>query len=266
MANQDSMFLEAFLDPIRKCAEYKPAFGQGRSNGLSLADFKVLYGQDAFYSWLGLDNSLVYAAHKAAGGLTSVYRQIGVGSERLIRAVIMSTLNLESDQIDWEYEYEKPDGKKGVHTLDAKIDLSDLSINSKPVFESWLNEALDRVSSSNSNIAEPVGAAFEIRQGYKSADSKRQNADLRFGIRAYQVGLVPVFAILSTQISEPVIRRYRSDGMLVLTGIPKGDATVSTFAFFRDVIGFDLEDFFKRNSETLKAEVKAIIESLLATD
>ena len=34
-----------------------------------------------------------------------------------------------------------------------------------------------------------------------------------------QAGLLPCFAIFSAQVSEPVLRRYRQDGMLVLTGI-----------------------------------------------
>jgi hypothetical protein len=34
-----------------------------------------MYGADPFCSWVGLDSPLMYAAHKAAGGMTSVYRQ-----------------------------------------------------------------------------------------------------------------------------------------------------------------------------------------------
>jgi hypothetical protein len=266
MNENDQMLIELFLEPVRKCAVYKPAFGQGTSDGLTIADFQSLYGQDPFYAWIGLDDPLLYAAHKAAGGLTSVYRQVGIGSERLLRAIIMKSLGLASDQIDWRYSYPKPDKKQGVHTLDAKINFTDLSLESKQRFDAWLKSALRHVAPATSRRRKPTGAAFEIRQGYKSADSKRQNADLRFGIRAYQEGLLPVFAILSSQVSDPVVRRYRSDGMLVLTGVPDGDATISTFAFFKDVIGYDLANFFKRNSPILKLEVTSIIEGLLTPE
>lgn len=263
MSKKDQSLVELFLEPVRKCAEYKPAFGQGKSDGLTIADFQSLYGQDAFYAWIGLDDPLLYAAHKAAGGLTSVYRQVGVGSERLLRAIIMDSLDLASEQIDWRYNYPKADKKQGVHILDAKIAFGDLSSERKRIFDAWLKKALRQVAPSTSRRRKPAGAAFEIRQGYKSADSKRQNADLRFGIRAYQAGLLPVFAILSSQVSDPVVRRYRSDGMLVLTGVPDKDTTVSTFAFFREVVGYDLAAFFKRNSSTLKKEVRSIIKALL---
>jgi hypothetical protein len=266
MKEKDQRLVELFLEPVRKCAEYKPAFGQGNSDGLTIADFQTLYGQDPFYAWIGLDDPLLYAAHKAAGGLTSVYRQVGVGSERLLRSIIMDSLGLASEQIDWRYNYAKADKKQGVHILDAKITFSDLPAEKKQCFDGWLKSALGHVAPGTSRRRKPTGAAFEIRQGYKSADSKRQNADLRFGIRAYQAGLLPVFAILSSQVSDPVVRRYRSDGMLVLTGVPDGDATISTFAFFKDVIGYDLAAFFKRNSPVLKREVRLIIKGLLTPE
>lgn len=76
----DEYLRNIFLTPVRKCALYKPAFGQGKAGGLNLEDFQILYGADSFYSWLGLNAPSVYAAHKAAGGLTSVYRQIGIGT------------------------------------------------------------------------------------------------------------------------------------------------------------------------------------------
>ncbi len=265
MNKNDKRLTELFLEPIRKCANYKPAFGQARSKGFDLADFQTLYGQDSFYTWIGLDDPLLYAAHKAAGGLTSVYRQVGIGSERLLRAVIMDSLGLTNEQIDWEYRYPKPDGKTGVHILDAKIAISDLQKDSKTQFKDWLKNALKQVETS-SQKKRPAGAAFEIRQGYKSADSKRQNADLRFGIRAYQSNLIPVFAVLSSQVSEPVIRRYKSDGMLVLTGVKNEDPTISTFSFFKEVVGYDLSAFFIRNSTMLKNEVRGIIKNLLTPD
>ena len=115
----------------------------------------------------------------------------------------------------------------------------------------------------SSGAAEPVGVVMEIRQGYKSADSKRQNADLRYGMRAYQANLLPAVVVMSTQVSEPVVRRYRADGILVLIGSRNGSSAESTFTFFKEVVGYDLAAFFERNSDRLKAEVTAILRALL---
>lgn len=111
-----------------------------------------------------------------------------------------------------------------------------------------------------------TGAIFEIRQGYKSADSKRQNADLRFGSRSYQIGHLPVVMVLSSQVSETVINRYRDSGMLVLTGVHSENATLSTFAFFKSVIGYDLEGFFQRNTDKIKSVIHPLIEKLLSAE
>lgn len=260
----DAPLLEVFLAPIRKCAKYKPAFGQGNSSGLRVAEFQALYGADSFYSWLGLDEPIVYAAHKAAGGLTSVYRQIGVGTERLFREVLKRALGLSEEQLKWAYEYEKTASTKGVHTLDARIRTADLDGSHGSPFSNWLDRSKTLIGAKSTSPVRIHGAVFEVRQGYKSADSKRQNADLRFGVNAYRDGLLPAFAILSAQVSEPVIRRYRSDGMLVLTGLLTDDPTRSTFAFFRQIVGYDLAAFFVRNSPRLKAEIRQVVEKLLS--
>jgi hypothetical protein len=63
----DSAYLDLVLEPIRVCAKYKPKFGQGaKRDGLTLAEFQTLYQGDPFYSWFGLDNPMMYSAHKIA--------------------------------------------------------------------------------------------------------------------------------------------------------------------------------------------------------
>lgn len=44
--------------------------------------------------------------------------------------------------------------------------------------------------------------------------------------------------------------------MLVLTGIHSNDPTISTFAFFKEVVGYNLEDFFVRMSPQIKKVVQ----------
>ena len=79
--DKEQKYLGILLKRIEICKNYKPRFGLGTKAGLSLEQFQTLYSSDPFYNWFGLDNPLIYAAHKAAGGITSVYLQIGIGSE-----------------------------------------------------------------------------------------------------------------------------------------------------------------------------------------
>src|ERR1700722_18612542 len=120
-------YLELLLAPLYECAKYRPAFGGESEDGVSLDQFRKLYGDDPLYSWIGLDSELMYAAHKAAGGMTSIYRQLGIGCERLLRAIVRDALGLSDEQVKWSYEYEKEDGKSGVHTLDVRIDLNHIT-------------------------------------------------------------------------------------------------------------------------------------------
>lgn len=266
MLEADRVLLEAFLVPVRKCAKYRPAFGQADDSGVTLEQFQALYGGDPFYAWIGLNDPAVYAAHKAAGGMTSVYRQIGVGTERLIRLALGQALALDPDQMLWSYEYDKGGGKAGTHTLDVKLVAAEIqATRRRRDFQEWLAGSMSVVG--DGSFIRPVdGLAMEVRQGYKSADSKRQNADLRFGIRAYQAQLLPVVMVMSGQVSAVVIRRYRADGMLVLTGVRNDDVYVSTFAFFEHVIGYDLAAFFERNKSTLRREIASVVRQLLTPD
>jgi len=265
MSKTDEKYLEIFLSPLYVCADYLPAFGTSGSSGLSLADFQALYGGDEFYSWIGLDSPLVYAAHKASGGLTSIYRQIGVGAERLLREIIKDEFSLRQEEVEWKYEYKKTKKQTAFHILDARISVENLrdgALRARMV--DWLSRA--KKAAHGDSRTKLSGAIFEIRQGYKSADSKRQNADLRFGARSYQIGHIPVVAVLSSQVSETVINRYKDAGMLVLTGVHSDDPTVSTFAFFKEVVGYGLEDFFVRTSPRIKEVIHALIRKLLSAE
>ena len=250
---------------MEECAHYKPKFGTSDESGISLKRFTEMYGGDPFYHWIGLDSPLMYAAHKAAGGMTSVYRQIGAGCDKLFRAVVQDSLGLSADQVQWSYEIEKEDQTTATLTLDARIDLA--HVGAKPDIKQRVRDWLDRCGKKlglpDKRIRQIRGAVFEARQGYKSADAKRQNADLRFGRNADAQNYLPVFSIISTQASQTVIRRYKNAKMLVLTGTKAGSDVDSTYEFFRNVVGFELDMFFERNSPLMRKRCINILERLL---
>lgn len=259
----DKDFVETFLIPVRKCAVYRPAFGQTKSDGFNYDQFEQLYSDDPFYSLIGMGVPAVYAAHRAAGGMTSVYRQLGIGAERLFRAILSRQFGLNTHQLAWSYEYLAGKQTK-VHTLDALLTLDDLQEERRQILAQWIEGALTSVH--RPQDAATKGVVFEVRQGYKSADSKRQNADLRYGLNAYQARMLPAFAIFSKQVSVPVIERYRNDGMIVLTGLLNDDVYHSTFAFLQEVAGYDLIAFFERNQNVIRTEVQAIVKTLLTPE
>ena len=101
MLASDEKYLKLITDAVAVCADYKPKFGQGRKAGLTLAEFQELYESDEFYSWFGLSSPLMYAAHKAAGGMTSIYRQIGMGCQWVFAEVLQDHPGLTAEEAAW---------------------------------------------------------------------------------------------------------------------------------------------------------------------
>ncbi len=263
-AAADSKYLNLLLNRVMVCKAYKPAFGQGKA--VSLADFRQLYGADPFYGWLGLNHPLVYAAHSAAGGITSLYRQIGLGCEELFRQIVQDCLALTDAQVRWAYAVEAADGSSRRLSLDARIQLSDVThVTKRDNIRQWLCQAASQLHVTPEIANALKGIVFEVRQGYKSKDSKRQNADVANAATAYTQGYLPVLLVLSTQIDSDVVERYRQARWLILQGWLTESALISTYAFSREILGYDLAGFFARNETALQAGIADVLKILLQT-
>ena len=162
---------------------------------------------------------------------------------------------------------EMKEGEKSLSTkprklsLDGRVaiaDVDDLTVRER--IASWIDQQRKRL-----DITAPLkGAVFEVRQGYKSADSKRQNADLANAAQALGHGYLPVLIIMSTQINAVVRARYTTGNWSVLLGtVGEDDPFGSTFDFVNRVIGYDLADFFERNAAVLRLGVEDILRTLL---
>ena len=269
LLNEDARYLRVVLDPIRVCAHYKPKFGQGiRGGGLTLSQFQTLYHGDPFYSWFGLDNPLMYAAHKAAGGMTSVYRQIGIGCEKLFRTILKDSLDLAAQDVVWSYKVPLASGKSRTLSLDGRVPVDNIpDIAKRTRFQSWMQSYGEKIGIDSKVFGSLTGTVFEVRQGYKSKDSKRQNADIANAATAYTKGYLPCAVILSTQIDGDIMLRYRMEKWGIITGIVGAhDPLISTYDFMQDVVGYDLAGFFNRNSQTLRIEIDSVLKALLAPE
>ena len=262
----DSRYLDVVVDPIRTSARYRPKFGQGVKAGFDLEQFQALYRSDQFYSWFGLDNPMMYAAHKAAGGMTSVYRQIGIGCEALFRQILRDHLGLSLQEATWSYEVPKSGGGTRKLSLDGRvqIDKLDKATDRERVLQ-WIQEQTRHLGVAKGIANSLIGVVFEVRQGYKSKDSKRQNADIANAATAYTSAYLPCVVVLSSQIDTDIATRYRAEKWALLTGRTNASTPYdSTYVFMRDVVGYDLAAFFERNAETLREEVEKVLKQLLS--
>ena len=261
----DDRYFQYIQEALLVCKSYRPKLGAGHKEGLSVEEFQVLYGEDPFYAWFGLDSPLVYSAHRAAGGMTSLYRQIGIAGERLFREVLKDTLSLDDDQAKWSYSVPSTGGK-GTRTLslDGRIPIDEIT-DAKEAnrVRRWLKSAAKSVGVDAAVMASLKGPVFEVRQGYKSKDSKRQNADIGNASNAYAHSYLPVVVLFSIQIDPDVAERYTRAQWVLLRGSQEGTSLTSTYVFAKDVLGYDLAGFFERNSPRIKSEVISIIKALL---
>jgi hypothetical protein len=261
----DNQYLEIIFNRISVCREYKPAFGQGRK--VTFAEFQQLYSSDPFYAWFGLNDVLVYAAHRTAGGITSIYRQIGLGCEELFRQILQDHLGLNAAQVTWSYITSTPGGQSRRLSLDGRIQLLDiLSDTKRNIVSQWLDEAAQKLEVAPEIIEVLKGIVFEVRQGYKSKDSKRQNADIANAATAYSQGYLPILVVLSTQIDKDIVERYEHAKWLILQGQLSHSPFNSTYAFTKEIIGYDLAGFFQRNSPALRTTIADILQTLLQED
>ena len=261
----DSEYLNILTACIRVCAKYQPKLGHRTKAGYRLDEFQHIYRADPFYNRLGLDNPLMYAAHKAAGGMTSIYRQIGIGCEFLFRRILQDHLGLSDEDVKWSYTVPRTGGKARKLHLDARIPVSSVADTARRRrVRSWMRDTARRIDVDASVARTLKGIVFEIRQGYKSKDSKRQNADIANAATAYTKGLLPCAGILSLQIDEDIAQRYRNERWVLLTGLTgSASSHESIYSFCKDVVGYDLAGFFQRNSPALKKEVETVLTALL---
>ncbi len=77
--------------------------------------------------------------------MTSIYRQIGIGCERLFREVIFEKARYkEYTSAQWSYETETRSGKKKVLSLDGRLELSDIrDTQIRDNVEDWIKGYLE---------------------------------------------------------------------------------------------------------------------------
>ncbi|MCP9487993.1 MAG: hypothetical protein MSC30_19315 [Gaiellaceae bacterium MAG52_C11] len=258
--DREDRYLSYLLNAIRASARRPPQLGTGRD--VSLEAFRELYGGDPFYSWLGLDSELLYASHRAAAAMTSLYRKLGDGCQELWRAIIRDEFGVDDEAARWSYAIPKESGPATVRKLDGYIDILDFPESpALERFEEWLPAARARVGAR----ASLRGGVFEIRQGYKSQDAKRSGGDVDNAARIALQGCLPVLVVFSTQLPTAIARRYASIGWLILRGDDTEDVLSSTFAFSRDVMGFDLAQLLRTNAAALRAETERSFAPILET-
>ena len=123
-------------------------------------------------------------------------------------------------------------------SLDARIPFDGLaSRQQRARVQRWIGDACKDLKIDQGIASRLRGVVFEVRQGYKSKDSKRQNADIANAVSAYTQAYLPCVLVMSSQIDTDIVHRYRSEKWTILTGDPCSSSPLaSTYAFMREVV------------------------------
>lgn len=262
---QDDRYYRLLEQALESCARYKPKFGRGRSGETTIEQFQSLYGADPFYHWVGLDSPLMYAAHKAAGGMTSIYRQLGIGCQWILNSIMRDNLGLSAAEATWSYQVPSGNGNTRMLSLDGRIEPSHVQgEQARARVQHWIEEVQAHLRLDDEARQALRGAVFEMRQGYKSKDAKRQNADIANAANAYASRYIPVIVLFSLQIDGDLALRYEQARWLLLRGTLDGPATESTYAFCKEVLGYDLAGFFQRRSSAIRQRMEQTLATLLS--
>ena len=175
----------------------------------------------------------------------------------------MDCLELSPDDVRWSYVVDAVNGKKRTLYLDGRIEF-DAVQNEEKNFRllEWKESVLNHLRLSESISGIVKGIVFEVRQGYKSKDSKRQNADIANATNAYLNGYIPCLMLMSSQIDDAILSRYSQSKWLILRGCVNVSSVLSTYDFCRDVIGFDLATFMENNQSYFKSEISRVLKLL----
>jgi hypothetical protein len=196
------------------------------------------------------------------------YRQIGIGCKRIFHALLQGTLQLSVAESTWSYTLPLSTGKTRILSLDGRTPLEAVknTVQRNHLMQ-WIYESCQRLDIAPELCNSLKGIVFEVRQGYKSKDSKRQNADIANAATAYTECYLTCVAILSQQIDRDIILRYTTEKWKLLTGI-LGDVSAhkSISIFMRDIVGYDLAGFFERHKTTLKKAVHDILIHVLTAE
>lgn len=177
-------------------------------------------------------------------------------------------LGLSIVDSQWSYSEPGKNGKDRTLSLDARIPLAAVRNDAARIrIKKWIMDCAESLHFAPEIRDVLTGTVFEVRQGYKSKDSKRQNADIRNASTAITKTYLPCIIVLSSQIDTSIADRYRASQWGLLTGSPRESSPIySTYRFMEDVIGYDLAGFFERNSKKLQQEINQVLSILISTN
>ena len=101
-----------------------------------------------------------------------------------------------------------------------------------------------------------IGVGMEVRHCYATGDSKRTQADEAMARHLLVSGILPIMPLFCDQSNPGIVQRYRSVWV-----IKQG---MQSYDMIREMSGYDLYEFMKRNKKDFRRPVLNLLRSLTA--
>ena len=69
--------------------------------------------------------------------------------------------------------------------------------------------------------------------------------------------------IYTSRIDDDIVTRYNQAKWVILRGFLGTSAYTSTYDFYKDVVGYDLANFMRKNQEYFQIEIHKILDELM---
>jgi hypothetical protein len=247
----DQSLYDIVMEHLAKLADYCP--GPVKKAGGTRELLLKRYQEDPVYSIFGLDSIEYLGATLAGGSVTSIHRKLGDIYEGCVRTVFMHAFNLTAENVVYSATIRSGTADE-TRSADTYLQLDRVPAAARKRISRFCQQELRQLTASPK--IRLIGVGMEVRHCYATGDSKRTQADEAMARHLLVSGILPVMPLFCNQSNPGIIQRYRSVWV-----IKQG---MQSYDMIREMSGYDLYDFMKRNKRDFRKPVVDLLRSLSA--
>lgn len=238
---------EVVLENLAKLRDYIP--GPVKKAGGTKEHLLRAYAVDPMFSIFGLDSPEYIAATLSGGTITSIHRKLGDIYEAVVKLVFHYQLSLSIEDLTYRAKIMSGTTEE-TRTADVFLQFDKIKdTDHRRAAHEFAGAELAKLATEPK--IELIGIGMEVRHCYQTNDSKRTQADEAMARHLLVAGILPLMPLFCNQSAQTIIRRYRSV-WVVKEGF-------ESYGIVKELSGFDLYDFLKRNRDDFR---KPVIETL----
>jgi hypothetical protein len=247
----DQSLFDIVMEHLAKLSDYRP--GPIKKAGGTRGHLLKRYQEDPVYSIFGLDSIEYLGATLAGGSVTSIHRKLGDIYEGCVRAVFMHAFDLAAEDVVYSATIRSGTTDQS-RSADTYLQFDRLPAEARKRIGKFCQQELQQLTASPQ--IRLIGVGMEVRHCYATGDSKRTQADEAMARHLLVSGILPIMPLFCDQSNPGIVQRYRSVWV-----IKQG---MQSYDMIREMSGYDLYEFMKRNKKDFRRPVLNLLRSLTA--